>query len=181
MPQDTEGCAEFELEPILSSFSDHGDLTELERDRTISPLPQDTEDTVAFFKEFDRDKTISPLPQDTEDTVALFKEFDRDKTISPLPQDREDTVVLFKEFERDQTISPLPQDREGVAASFKESEWQKTQPPLCVADASKTGSQKLFESTKENFPPLNQLPFTPLAVRRTRRKKESTTYMVIHS
>ena len=76
MPQDTEGCAEFEQEPILSSFSDHGDLKELERDRTISPLPQDTEDTVALFKEFDRDKTKSPLPQDTEDTVALFKEFD---------------------------------------------------------------------------------------------------------
>ena len=54
----------------MSSFSNHGDLKEFERDRTISPLPQDTEDTVAFFKEFDRDKTISPLPQDTEDTVA---------------------------------------------------------------------------------------------------------------
>ena len=100
MPQDTEGCAEFEQEPILLSFSDHCDLKEFERDRTISPLPQDTDDTVAFFKEFDRDKTISPLPHDTEDTVALFKEFDRDKTISPLPQDREDTVALFKEFNK---------------------------------------------------------------------------------
>ena len=176
MPQDTEGRAEFEQEPLLSPLSDHGDLEdtavlseEFERDRTISPLPQDTEDT-ALSEEFKRDRTISPLPQDTEDTAALFNEFERDRTISPLPQDIEDTAALFKEFERDKTISPLPQDRD-VAASFKECEWQKTQPPLLVADASLTGSQKIFESKKENYPPLNQLPFTPLAVWRTQRKK----------
>ena len=152
MPQDTEGCAEFEQEPILSPFSDHGDL----------------EDTATLFKEFERDRTISPLPQDTEDTAALFKEFEWVELYLPCHRIQKILLLYSKNLNEIKLYLLCHRIEEMLLLPLRNLNGKKLSH---VVDASMTGSQKLFESTKENFPPLNQLPFTPLAVWRTRRKK----------
>jgi len=82
------------------------DAKEAPSEEEISHLPNsDAAENSSFLTEIEQQKTSSPVSQNAEDFTTLFEEFRRERTMSPLSL--EDLATLFNEFEREKTMSPL--------------------------------------------------------------------------